>query len=731
MDFDFTTETITPDSTNILTIGGNGGLEIPVGTTAERPVAPIEGTVRYNTDLDSFEIYSGNPPSWESIGTVASITGTANQITASASTGAITLSTPTTFIAPGSLQYTTNFGYPIESVAAAGTTQLTATLLSITTSLVTSGAAGSGVRLPVPSFDGEIHAITNNTANTILVYPAVGAYIDDEAVDDPIFINAGLSVTCVWDGIFWAILQPSFTSGNSGISVVKDQGNVIISNTGVLSISGGSTGLTPVSATSGAVTIGGTLSIGNGGTGSSTPLAAFNALSPLTTSGDTLYHNGTNNVRLPISTNGNILSIAAGLPSWITQASMSVGSSTTSTTATNVAGGAAGSVLYQTGASTTAWLPAGTSSQVLVSGSTPSWVSVITALGYTPVDTAGDTMSGTLNMGSNYITNVLDPVNPQDAATKAYVDAAASGLTVLDSVKAASTVNLTATYTDGTTDADGGLGIGATLTNSGTQAAFVIDGYTAVASDRILIKDQTNQIQNGIYTVTDIGSVSTNWVLTRSTDFNDSVSGQVAPGAYVLVTGGTTNINTGWIQTEPSPILIGTDDIIFTKFSSSTAYTAGTGLALSVNQFSNTGVLSNVAGTGISVSSATGNVTVTNTGVTSVIAGTGISVSGATGAVTISAGASTTVTVTSNYTITSSILSVFANGAAGGFTVTLPLSAVDGEIHNVKKIDETRTSIIINGNGNLIDKYSTAVLNVPFISLQLQWNNTTSRWQII
>jgi len=59
MDFNFTTETITPDATNVLTIGGTGGLEISIGTTAQRPVAAINGTIRYNTDLDRFEVFQG------------------------------------------------------------------------------------------------------------------------------------------------------------------------------------------------------------------------------------------------------------------------------------------------------------------------------------------------------------------------------------------------------------------------------------------------------------------------------------------------------------------------------------------------------------------------------------------------------------------------------------------------------------------------------------------------
>lgn len=124
MDFDFTTETITPDNTGILTIGGHGGLELSAGTTGERPISPIDGTVRYNTTLDIFEGYSNS--SWLSLvneGTVTSIdvaagtgisvigspittsgtititnsgvvsvAGTTNQISVSSSTGSVTAS---------------------------------------------------------------------------------------------------------------------------------------------------------------------------------------------------------------------------------------------------------------------------------------------------------------------------------------------------------------------------------------------------------------------------------------------------------------------------------------------------------------------------------------------------------------------------------------------------------------------------------------------------------------
>jgi len=85
----------------------------------------------------------------------------------------------------------------------------------------------------------------------------------------------------------------------------------------VTTISFGSTGLTPATATSGAVTVAGTLAIGSGGTGQTTAGAAFNALSPITTTGDLILGNGTNSAtRLAIGANGYVLTSNGTTASW-------------------------------------------------------------------------------------------------------------------------------------------------------------------------------------------------------------------------------------------------------------------------------------------------------------------------------------------------------------------------------------------------------------------------------
>jgi len=120
----------------------------------------------------------------------------------------------------------------------------------------------------------------------------------------------------------------------------------------------------------------------------------------------------------------------------------------------------------------------------------------------------------------------------------------------------ATTANLTATYANGTS------GVGATLTNSSTQAALVMDGVTLAIGNRVLVKDQATGLQNGIYTVTNTGSVSTNWILTRTTDYD--VVAQTVRGDTVSVISGTLSAASLWMLTS-TITTIGTDSFTFAK----------------------------------------------------------------------------------------------------------------------------------------------------------------------
>jgi len=122
----------------------------------------------------------------------------------------------------------------------------------------------------------------------------------------------------------------------------------------------------------------------------------------------------------------------------------------------------------------------------------------------------------------------------------------------------ATVVNLTTIYVNGLS------GVGATLTNSGAQIPLVIDGVALALGDRVLVKDQTTALQNGIYTVTNIGGTAVNWVLTRAADF-DSPS-QMARGDVVNIISGTVNAVTSWMLTS-SVATVGTDSITFAELS--------------------------------------------------------------------------------------------------------------------------------------------------------------------
>jgi len=183
-----------------------------------------------------------------------------------------------------------------------------------------------------------------------------------------------------------------------------------------------------------------------------------------------------------------------------------------------------------------------------------------------------------VNFNSQLLINLLDPVSPQDGATKAYVDSVAAGLAVKVPVQLAAAAVLpnTPVY------ANGASGVGATLT-AGSNGALSVDGVATSTNNRVLVKNQATQLQNGIYTVTDTGSAGTPYVLTRSTDFDQPTD---IPGAFFFVENGTTLASTGWVCTTIAPITVGATAITFAQFSSAGAYLAGAGLTLTGNTFS-------------------------------------------------------------------------------------------------------------------------------------------------
>jgi hypothetical protein len=193
----------------------------------------------------------------------------------------------------------------------------------------------------------------------------------------------------------------------------------------------------------------------------------------------------------------------------------------------------------------------------------------------------------TANITAGTVTTT--PSSGNDLVNKTYVDTAvSSGIHFHQPVRVESPINLNATYNNGT------AGVGATLTNAGTQAALVIDGVTVATNDRVLVYQQTTQTQNGIYVVTNTGSGSTNWVLTRSTDANTYAAASataLGEGSAVFVQQGATGAGETYVCNTTGTITFGTTNITFAQISSAQIYSAGTGLTLTGTQFSitNTG----------------------------------------------------------------------------------------------------------------------------------------------
>jgi len=169
------------------------------------------------------------------------------------------------------------------------------------------------------------------------------------------------------------------------------------------------------------------------------------------------------------------------------------------------------------------------------------------------------------------------------AVTKTYVDAVAAGLNWHEQVKYATTGELSGspTYDNGVNND----GIGSTLTAS-SNGRLQVDGSNASNGERILVKNETYHAHHGIYEVTDQGSVSTPYVLTRASDLDGSDGRTIDGGEAVYVREGAVNSGQGFVITSSGTgagHIVGTDHIDFTQFTGTSAITAGNGLTSSGN----------------------------------------------------------------------------------------------------------------------------------------------------
>ena len=166
--------------------------------------------------------------------------------------------------------------------------------------------------------------------------------------------------------------------------------------------------------------------------------------------------------------------------------------------------------------------------------------------------------SAAVSLNSQKITNLATPTASTDAASKSYVDGVSQGLDVKDSVVATTTANgtLASAFANGST----------------------IDGVSLSTNDRILIKDQSTQTENGIYKVNASGA---------PTRVDDLAAGADAAGAFVFVEQGTVNADNGFVCTSnKGSAVVGTNNLVFSQFSGAGSVTAGNGLEKSGNTLS-------------------------------------------------------------------------------------------------------------------------------------------------
>ena len=372
------------------------------------------------------------------------------------------------------------------------------------------------------------------------------------------------------------------------------------------------------------------------------------------------------------------------------------------------------------------------------------------------LDAAGSAVSvldiGTLGTSTANITTAnitagtvsTTPASANDLVNKTYVDTLiASGIHFHQPVRVESPTNLNATYNNGT------AGVGATLTNAGTQAALVVDGVTVSVADRVLVYQQTTQTQNGIYVVSDVGSGSTNWILTRSSDADTYVINSAAglsEGSTVFVQQGATGSGETYTCNTTGVITFGTTNITFAQISSAQIYSAGTGLTLSGTQFSITntgtaGTYGSASSVPVITTNAQGQVTgVTPTAITITGAAVSGNISGSAGSVANALTAGTFLTAAGTFdgsaartfavdaTDANSASKVVARDASGNFSAGTITATLSGSATSA-----TTATNLAGGAANQIayqtGSGATTFAVAPTASNQvLNWNGSAFTW---
>lgn len=448
-------------------------------------------------------------------------------------------------------------------------------------------------------------------------------------------------VSCYNEGKIYLIKNTDSVLNNiANAAVVNPQTSAVIVNNGnyyILTVSGTAFVIDQFLFQGGALVSNGSSSIGGGATG----LASF--------------YDFTNEVNCYIATSGtlNNFKVYEMTPAYL--------AAFQDTTIANLANGVLGSIPYQSAPSTTLFVSPNTTTTLKVftqtgtgsAGATPVWITATdanTASSIVQRDSSGNFTAGTITAaltgnattatnastvttnanltgpitssgnatavasqtgtGSTFVmqtspvlagtptsTTASDGDSSTTIATTAFVTTAINNATAASANKAACAYATIAAL-PAVIYSNGSSGVGATLTGV-SFGALSIDSNTPSIGDRVLIKNQVSAFQNGIYTVTTVGSVAAVFLLTRATDFN--TSSEIAAGDSTLITLGSTLSLTTWQMITAGTITVGTTAIVFTQVAGVGTYTASTGLTLSGSAFS----ITNTAVTATSYGSST------------------------------------------------------------------------------------------------------------------------------
>jgi hypothetical protein len=572
---------------------GNGAMTLPKGTSAQQPLG-VDGKMRFNTDTQTFDGYaSGSWRQFSLSGGVISFSGGTTGLTpVGASTGAIVLG-GTLNVANGGTGAVTLTGY----VYGNGTSAMTASTTIPSTAITGLGTMAAQNFNNVSITGGNLSGVSINNSPIGSIDASSGAFTSLTSTSGA--LNGSIGATTPSTGAFTTLTSSSTTTLNgttipASKTLVDTDSSQTLTNKSMSGSANTFTNLPNSAFTNSSITIGST-SVALGGT-----ITTFVGTS---ISGSTNTLTNIANASLTnsaITINGSSVSLGGSVTVTATATSaLTIGTGLTGTSyngSTPVTIAIDSTVVTLAGTQTLTNKTISGASNTLTNIGNSSLTNSFLTVGSTAISLGSTSLT---LAGLTSVTLTQDPSADLQAATKQYVDSKAStGLAYHQPVQAATTQSLAATTGGTVTYNNGAAGVGATITLS--IPLLILDGYTLLNTNRILVKNEVNQTYNGVYTWATGGTV-----LTRATDADTYGSGvnQLSQNDYFFVQNGTVNIGSSYVVTTVGTITFGTTAITFAEFSNSQVYTAGTGLTLTGTTFSitNTGVTNGSYGTASSV----------------------------------------------------------------------------------------------------------------------------------